>query len=108
MKADESSSYSSSSLLNIMIPQFQQLSPLETPVSGRIVSNKNFKKNSNKKSILPFCFLFFCHFFSRSLPVFFSSCIYVGSWLNTQFMSESTNKLLSPPVSVTPTSICTG
>ncbi|CAF1397952.1 unnamed protein product [Adineta ricciae] len=50
-----------------MIPQIQQLLPLETNVSG--------------------------------------------SWLNTHFPSESlvttTNKLLSPPISITPTSICT-
>ncbi|CAF3503633.1 unnamed protein product [Rotaria sp. Silwood1] len=49
-----------------MIPQFQQLLPLETSLSG--------------------------------------------SWLNTQCTSEllsTTNKLLSPPISITPSSICT-
>ncbi|CAF4081677.1 unnamed protein product [Rotaria sp. Silwood2] len=66
MKAVNTSSYSSPSLPNIMIPQFQQLLPLETSLSG--------------------------------------------SWLNTQCTSEllsTTNKLLSPPISITPSSICT-
>ncbi|CAF0712464.1 unnamed protein product [Adineta steineri] len=66
MKGVNSSFYSSSSLLNIMIPQFHQLLPIETPLSG--------------------------------------------NWLNTNYSSElstTTNKLLSPPNSITPSSICT-
>ncbi|CAF3311065.1 unnamed protein product [Rotaria socialis] len=66
MRAVTSSSYSSPTLSNIMIPQFQQLLPLETSLSG--------------------------------------------SWLNnhcTAQLLSTNNKLLSPPISITPSSICT-
>ncbi len=90
MKADNSSSYSSSPLLNIMIPQFQQLLTTETPLSGTIF----YKKKTTK--------------ISTSLLYFFLLTVYVGSWVNSQYTLESTNKRLSPPISVTPSSICTG
>ncbi len=106
MKADNSSSYSSPSLLNIMIPQFQQLLPLEAPLSGTI----SLGKKTTIINYTSFLFIFFrWQFFSCSLPVLF---VYVGSWLNTNYSSEllskTTHKLPSPPISITPSSICTG
>jgi hypothetical protein len=60
MKADNSSSYSSPSLPNIMIPQFQQLLPLEAPLSGMILWEKN---NNNKLYFLSIYFFFGDDFF---------------------------------------------
>ncbi len=66
MKADNSSSYSSPSLLNIMIPQFQQLLPLEAPLSGTISLEK--KNNNNQLYFLSI------YFFSVTIFFLFFTC----------------------------------
>lgn len=82
MKAVNSSS---SSLLHITIPQFQQLLPLETSLSGTSYLRK-----------------------ASSASLTATLMIHLGRWVNSSESLSTANKLLSPPISITPSSICTG
>lgn len=87
MKANDSSP----SLLNIMIPKFQQLLPYETPASG--IKNSTSVFFHNLPAVINIVVFFF---------------VGTGSWLHSPCTPESTKKHLSSPMSVTPTSTCTG